>query len=189
MTALRSTVLVLLLIPAFCFGAELRSVTLEKRDGIFFATSEVWIDAPRPHVYEVLADWNHAGNFSSAIVESRNIDRDEQGRPGFYIMNKGCVLFYCVTVERQGYVERSPQGLVRAVADAEKSDFHISDERWYIDPENQGTRVRYEMEMKPKFWIPPVIGPYMIKRKIGRKGFEVLERIEAYVQDIARDDE
>ena len=189
MISVRSTAVLLLLFSSTAFGAELRSVTLEKRDGIYFASSEVWVDAPRRHVYEVLADWNHARNFSTAIVESHNIDADEEGRPGFYIMNKGCVLFYCVTVEREGFVERTPEELVRAVADAAKSDFHISDERWHIDVENHGTRVYYEMQMKPKFWIPPVIGPYVIKRKIGKKGFEVLERIERYIQGIANGDE
>lgn len=189
MIAVRSTGLLLLLCSAYASAAELRSVTLEKRDGSYFATSEVWVDAPQTHVYEVLADWNHAINFSSAIVESHNIDADEHGRPGFYIQNRGCVLFYCVTVEREGYVERFPEELVRAVAYAEKSDFHISDERWHIDAENEGTRVLYEMQMKPKFWVPPIIGPYVIKRKIGRKGFEVLERIERYIQKVARDNE
>jgi hypothetical protein len=43
------------------------------------------------------------------------------------------------------------------------------------------------MEMKPKFWVPPFVGPYVLKRKIEKDGLEALQRIEDYVN--ARDDD
>jgi hypothetical protein len=48
--------------------------------------------------------------------------------------------------------------------------------------ENGGTRVRYTLLVEPDFWIPPGIGPYMIKRKLKSDGSEALGRIEALAQ-------
>lgn len=162
-------------------AAELRSVTLEKRDGIYYATSEVWLNAPRAEVFEVLSDWDISTRFSSLIIDSRNVDLPDDERPGFYMQNKGCVLFFCQTVEREGHVELRDSYLIRAVADAQKSDFEISDETWTLADDDSGTQILYEMRMKPKFWIPPLIGPYAIKRKIRKDGLEALQRIEDYV--------
>lgn len=167
-------------------AAELRSVTLDKRDGIFYATSEVWLDAPREDVFAVLSNWDISTRFSSLIVDSRNIAPGDDGRPGYYMQNKGCVLFFCQTFEREGHVELSDSYLIRAVANPQKSDFEISDETWTLADDGGGTQILYEMRMKPKFWIPPVIGPYAIKRKIRKGGIEALQRIEDYVNGYDR---
>jgi len=38
--------------------------------------------------------------------------------------------------------------------------------------------------MKPKFWIPPGIGPYLIKRKLRNSGSDAIDRIELIAQAI-----
>ena len=43
------------------------------------------------------------------------------------------------------------------------------------------------MEMVPKFWIPPVIGPMVIKRKLRSSGGDALDRIEELAQRRALD--
>lgn len=162
-------------------AAELRSVTLDKRDGVYYATSEIWLDAARDDVFDVLSDWDISTRFSSLIVASRNVELPADERPGFYMQNKGCVLFFCQTVEREGFVELNGGYRIRAVANPDKSDFELSDETWTLVDDADGTEILYEMQMKPKFWIPPLIGPYAIKRKIRKDGLEALQRIEDYV--------
>jgi hypothetical protein len=34
------------------------------------------------------------------------------------------------------------------------------------------------LHFDPKFWVPPAIGPYMIKRKMKKEGGEAVDRIE-----------
>lgn len=179
----RTAVAIVLLLAAAppLDAAELRSVTLDKRDGIYHATSEVWLDAPRAEVFDVLSNWDLSTRFSSLIVAARNVEPDADGRPGFYMKNKGCILFFCQTVEREGYVELKENRRIRAVAFPGKSDFELSDETWTLADDDGGTRILYKMQMKPKFWIPPLIGPYTIRRKITNDGLEALQRIEDYV--------
>ncbi|MFQ5608964.1 MAG: hypothetical protein ACE5F8_01685 [Woeseiaceae bacterium] len=159
-------------------AAELLSVSVDKKDGLYYVVSEVWMDVAQAPVYDVFADWDVATEFSSFIVESRNVGPDEDGVMGFYINNRGCVLFFCKSVIRAGVVESEPYHTLRAIADPEESDFEISEEIWTFRREDNGTVVRYENIMKPKFWIPPLIGPYLMKRKLTRDGGDAMDRIE-----------
>jgi hypothetical protein len=40
--------------------------------------------------------------------------------------------------------------------------------------------------MRPGFWVPPAIGPYMIMHKLRREAGQALDRIEALAQELDR---
>ena len=165
-------------------SAEIMSIDVDSDDGGYTMISEAWFDASVEQIYEVYRYWDYATQFSSAIVEARDIEQDEQGRPQFYIRNKGCVLFFCQSFVRQGYIESEPLIVVRAFADPSVSDFHHSNESWKFEAHNGGTMVTYKLSMRPKFWIPPGIGPYLLKRKLRRNGGDAVDRIELIAQGI-----
>ncbi len=163
-------------------AAEMRSVNVGYDDGHYTMVSEVWFDATVEQVYEVFRRWDLSTQFSSAIVESRDEAEDEFGRPRYYVRNRGCVLFFCRSFERRGHVELEINEVLRAYANPETSDFLLSNETWRFVAENGGTVVSYHLLMKPKFWIPPGIGPYLIKRKLKSDGGQAIDRIEVIAQ-------
>jgi hypothetical protein len=165
-------------------AAEMRGLTVDYSDHRYTMQSEVWFDASVEQVYEVFRRWDLSTQFSSAIVEARDMEADAQGRPQYYIRNKGCILFFCLTAERQGYVESEPNEVLRAFANPETSDFLLSNETWTFAEENGGTVVIYELKMRPKFWVPPGIGPYLIKRKLKNNGGDAIDRIEIIAQQM-----
>lgn len=179
----RLVVASLALLTALAEGADLRSVSIDRVDGVYKMYSVVWFDARIDAVYNVFLDWDLSEQFSSVVVEARNTGSDATGDRGFYTRNRACVLFYCKSVERYGAVEHEALKFIRATADPERSDFHISNESWEFTEENDGTLITYRLEMRPKFWIPPVIGPYVLKRKMRDDGVEALERIEVIAQN------
>jgi hypothetical protein len=167
-------------------AAELRSIEMEHYSGEYRLVSEAWFDARLDATYYIFSHWDYSSKFSGAIVEARNLPPGLDGRPGFYVKNRGCVLFFCKTLVRQGSLELEPNTVLRAFADPAHSDFEFSNETWTFAEEDGGTSVRYELHMDPKFWVPPGIGPYLIKRKFRRHGLEALGRIEAMAQQYAR---
>ena len=174
----------LLALSQAALSADILSIEVDSNKGTYTLTSEVWFDATIPQLFEVYRYWEYSTRFSSAIVEARDLPADEQGRPLFYIRNKGCVLFFCQSFERQGYIEAEIDKELRAVADPENSDFHHSIESWRFVARDGGTVVTYDMSMAPKFWIPPGIGPYLIKRKLKKNGGEAVDRIEVIAREI-----
>ena len=183
--SLRPAALLLLACGALTAGAaEMRSVEVERVDGRYIMRSEVRFAASVEAVYSVFANYDLSTEFSGAIVESRNIDAVEGGQPGFYIRNRGCVLFFCTSFERYGYVEREPYRIIRARVDPARSDFYLSNESWQFKSDGDGTVVTYDLEFEPKFWVPPVIGPYVIKRKLRDDGGDAVARIESMAREL-----
>ena len=174
----------LLLVAGSASAAELRSLEVGHERGVYSLESEVWFDVGVEEVFLAFSTWDLATQFSSAVAEARDLEPDAQGRPGFYTLNRGCILFFCKAVERQGWVEKEEHRILRAFADPEHSDFVFSNEVWTFDEENGGTRVVYKLRFDPKFWVPPAIGPYMIKRKMKKEGGDAIDRIEEVARDL-----
>ena len=160
-------------------GAELRSVEVWMEDGRYHLTSESLIDASQDDLYAVLIDYKQFKKFTSAIVSSKNVKPGEDGRPRFYTRMEGCVLLYCHTFVRRGYLLLKPKYDIVAVSEPEKSDFEFSRERWRLSREGDGTLMIYEFEMEPRFWVPPFVGPYYIKHALKSGSIRAVKRIEA----------
>jgi len=181
------SILAAVLLAGTATAAELRDIKVEHSRGQYTVNSVVWFDASVEQVFEVFRQWDLSTKFSSAIAESRDIAADELGRPQYYVRNEGCLLFFCKSFVRQGYVELEVNEKLKAIADPDSSDFRLSNETWTFVAEDGGTVVAYHLQMEPKFWIPPGIGPYLIKRKFRNNGGDAIDRIEEIARGISTD--
>lgn len=170
----------------FCWGssqsADLVEIEVEREDDVYNMNSVSWLDVSPEKLYNILANHDLFTKFTSAVVESRNVDPDEEGRPQFFSRFEGCVVLFCRSFIRNGYLELKPFRELVAIVNPETSDFKHSREQWTLEPEKGGTRMTYEFEMIPDFWVPPVIGPFYIKRALKSGGEKAVDRIEALAQ-------
>lgn len=174
--------LALLLVAAAGAAADLREVSVEYKDGRYHMRSEAWFAASQEDMYRVLSDYDLFEQFSSAFVEAYNVAPDDTGWPRFYARMEGCVLFFCKSFIRRGHLVLTPHSQIVAVAEPEISDFKYCRERWHLQKEGDGTLLIYDFEMEPDFWVPPVIGPIVIKRSLRTGGVDAIDRIEALAQ-------
>ncbi len=165
-------------------AAELLDVQVEKEDERYSLYSETAFAVGPQALYELLIDYEKFEKFTSAIVESRNLEPDELGRPRFYARMEGCALLFCKSFIRHGHLVLKPISEIVAIADPEKSDFRYSRERWQIIANGKGTLLIYDFEMEPAFWIPPVIGPFLIQRALRKGAIRAVNRIELLAQEI-----
>jgi hypothetical protein len=192
---LANTYLTILLGATLCLqslalqAAELLDVEVELRNKRYRLYSEVKFDVGRQALYELLIDFEQFEKFTSAIVESANVEPDQKGRPGFYTRMEGCVLLFCKSFIRNGYLLLTPITEIVAIANPEKSDFKFSRERWQLIPDGQQTLMIYDFEMEPAFWVPPVIGPYFMQRTLRRGAGRAVNRIEALALAIESESE
>ena len=85
-----------------------------------------------------------------------------------------------VLLDAESQVAFSKGGNEAAHADPRFSDFHEVSERWRIRPEGAQTRMEYNATLVPKFFVPPLIGPWVIKLRIRDSllsGAETLETL------------
>jgi hypothetical protein len=160
-------------------GADLRSVTVELGDKRYHLVSMAWFADSREDLYRVLSDYDLFRKFTSAFVDTHNVAPDELGRPRFYTRMEGCVLLFCKSLRRNGYLILKPDEEIIAISLPEQSDFKHSHERWQLQEDGEGTLMTYDFEMEPDFWVPPLIGPFVIKRTLREGGTDAIDRIEA----------
>lgn len=171
--------LLLLALAQPALPADLRSIHVERVDDRYLLQSEAWFAASAEQLYRVLTNYDLFEQFSSGYVETRNVAADERGRPRFFTRMEGCVLLFCRSFVRHGYLLLKPHREIVAVAEPDDSDFRYSRERWRLQREGTGTLLIYDFEMEPGFFVPPVIGPYVIKRTLRAGGSDAINRIEA----------
>ncbi|MEM7430317.1 MAG: hypothetical protein AAF351_00130 [Pseudomonadota bacterium] len=160
-------------------AAEILDVKVTQDGDQYHLMSQVVFDVDREALFATFVDFDLHHRFSSFMVESSNLAADEQGRPGYYMLNRGCVLFFCRSFQRYGFVETEDVASIKATAHPEQSDFHISVESWDLAAQGDSTLVTYRWTVDPKFWIPPLIGPYAMRKKLENSSIDALNRIEA----------
>ena len=168
--------------PLAVVAAELTDVEVSYEDDRYRLTSKTYFEATRSQLFRVLTDYDLFTKFSSAFAESENREPDELGRPTFYTRMEGCVLWWCKSFVRYGHLELEPEVDIVAIVDPEPSNFKYSRERWQLKEDGDGTLLEYEFEMEPDFWVPPVVGPYFIKKALRAGGKNAVNRIEALAQ-------
>ncbi len=174
--------LVLVLATVSGNAADLQEVTVDRVGSRYVLRSETLFAASQEELYAVLTNYDLFMKFTSAFTESRNLDPDEHGRPQFYNRMQGCILLFCVSFERYGHLVLKPMTNIEAIVDADRSDFKYSVERWELIDSGDKTLLIYEFEVEPSFWVPPVIGPFYIRRALRAGAVDAVDRIEALAQ-------
>ena len=81
-------------------------------------------------------------------------------------------------LERFETLELEPPDRIVTVVIPEQSDVSYGITRWILSASETGTDIRHEMEMEPDFWVPPVIGPFLLKRYLSKGSARAAERVE-----------
>ncbi len=98
----------LLLLPGLSQSAELRDIMVERKDNYYRLNSETWFDVSPEALYLVFSNYDLFTKFTSAIAESHNVEPDDRGRPQFFSRMEGCVLLWCKSFVRNGYLVLDP---------------------------------------------------------------------------------
>ena len=173
---------------AIAFSATLGIVDLTETDGRYQLVADSWLDAPPAAISAVLLNFNDDAytEISEIYQESDVLEPDADGTPLVYTLVKGCVMLFCRSMSRVERLEVVTPTYIRSAVVPERSDFRYSTAEWTLTPEGGGTRVRYRMAVEPDFWLPPMIGPTLLRRVLLRGGPEAVERIEELAQEQER---
>ena len=179
-----------LAVVGLCAAAAVRPATIDTIDvahdrGVYRLVSDAYIDAPREAIFEVLTDYERFGRISSAYTDYGFMEPAADGVPIVYTTMKGCVWFFCVSMRRVERMETRSPGFIRTDTLPEQSDFKSSVSEWTLTPEAGGTKMTYRLMMEPDFWVPPLIGPWVLKQRLARGGTGAVNRIERLAREVA----
>ena len=161
-------------------ACEIPAAQVSYEKGAYQVAVEMLLDAPAAAVKAVLTDHANLSRISETFTESVVLNSDENGLLRRRLHIKTCILFFCFDMDMVEDIKINPGGAILTTIVPELSDFNSGHARWQIENhKNDGSRVRFSSKRQPSFWIPPVIGPWMLKRKVIAETTASCRRIEA----------
>jgi hypothetical protein len=152
--------------------ARILSVEVTSAAGVYHVNSTAHFSSSLASVYAVLSDYGGLHRLSDIVTESVVLpERAPDGGPRVRTALKGCVLFFCRTVIRVERVQAVQGRIITSHVEPALSDFREGFTEWRFRPlPGGGTEVTLRMRIVPDFWIPPVVGPPAVRRKLESEG-------------------
>jgi hypothetical protein len=170
---------------AIAWSATLDRVDLSETDGRYRLEADSWLAAPPAAISAVLLNFKDDAykQISEIYKESDALGPDADGTPLVYTLVEGCVMLFCRSMSRVERLEVVTPTYIRSAVVPERSDFRYATAEWTLTPEGEGTRIQYRMALEPDFWLPPMIGPTLLRRVLLKGGVDAVERIEELAQE------
>jgi len=166
----------------FATAGDVIEATVTNEDKRYFVNLEVVINADAKRVFKILTDYNNLTRISDSITESNLIYSLSDNDHRVKVTTKACVTFFCKTIVQVQDVEQLPGMVIISTTIPDKSDVDYAHARWKITSEDGLTHVSFNADLKPSFWVPPLIGPPLIERALRNEALAVIEGLEVLAQ-------
>lgn len=178
----------LLLLSMPVFGQDVES---SYKDGVYRVEMNTWIDATPDQIWALLTDYEHLTRLDKRIVESHRLENLPNGSWAVFTRTRGCVLFFCKTVERVEEVEETEPDHIKATIVPAKSRFSSGESEWFLDEQDGGTSLRYIAFVEPDFRLPPLVGKRSMRKTMEKTALSLAVSLKelATVEHVHAEDE
>jgi hypothetical protein len=171
---------------AAAVAATIDELDVERNRGRYSLEAEAYLAATPESIYAVLTDFddNRYSRISRAYKESRYLPPASDGTPIVYTRMEGCALWHCMSLERTERLETKAPHWIKSTTLPEGSNFKHSTSEWVLARDGDNTKMTYKLEMEPDFFVPPVVGPWYLKRTLSQGGQRAVVRIERLARQL-----
>jgi len=152
---------------------------VEEQQGLYTVTLDAVLDAPRESILTAIANPGRWPQLSHIITNTEDLGMLTDGRRKVRVTFEDCILIFCQTVHKSETLQSSANGHIDTLTIPGQGDFGYAHEHWQVSAEGSGTRVQYQAVMLPSFYIPPLLGAYILKVKIRSLLRHVTTNLEA----------
>lgn len=176
---------VLLLFAVSAQAAEVSGVHVARNGARFLIDMHIAIDAPAPAVFRALQDYAAMAHYNPDLEAVRVELTPAAHRVRLFTTIHTCVLIFCKTMHQEQIMTATASadgGTLDAELLPYGGDFKGGRGLWVVKtcPTARGvTCLDVRIELVPAFWVPPVLGPWVIGRKMdeeARRTGDGLER-------------
>lgn len=159
---------------------ELAEVEVTEDEGVYYIKASAVLNAPADYVRNVLTDYAHIYRLNPSIIESEVLASSDKNSSRVRTKVIGCIASFCEELERVEEVRTLASGDIQAEIVPESGQFKSGITLWKIQSMGEHARLTYHAEMEPGFFIPPIIGSYLVKARLRDEittSFTTLEKI------------
>ncbi len=162
--------------------SEVRAVSVEHVDGAYRVFVDTIVAARLEDLEALLLDFEAAGRLNPSIKQSEILGEVEGGGTRVRMRVRVCEFFICRNLTRIEIVTHEAPGVLRGVIDPEDSDFKSGTTEWWLASHTGGTRLIYSGAFEPDFWVPPLIGPPLMARRLREELSVLVNNLEVRAQ-------
>lgn len=158
-------------------AGEITHSYVDYEDGHYLVRLVMKIEADMETVYSLLTDFDQLTKLNDSIKVSRLLhSNDKQHR--ILIEMEGCVWIFCRRVNQVQQVTEMGMGYIKAVTLPDQSDMEYGRVLWHIQQQDNVTVISYSADVIPAFFVPPLIGPYLMKDRLLEEAEKTIRGIE-----------
>jgi hypothetical protein len=159
----------LALFPGTSSSADIKTIEIKKMKNVYHMHINATVDADIDSVIRIITDFENLPLINPYLKESKLLDTQENERTTVNMLTEICVLFLCYNTRHVQTFHFIENGILFSRIIPEKSDFQAGWMRWEVKEIDSNkispvTKIKLDIEMVPDFFVPPVLGPYQIKR-------------------------
>jgi hypothetical protein len=176
-----------------CFGKpasaeRIRSVQVARHGSHFTIVMRLAFAAPPWAVFAALQDYAAMPRYNPDLRSVRIEPTGEPGRIRLFTVVHACVLIFCRTMHQEQIMSASADahgGVLSAALVPHGGSFRSGHASWTVRPCRSGhepTCLDVRLHLQPAFWVPPLIGPWMVRHTMdqeARRSGPGLEQIAA----------
>ena len=186
--------LIALLVYSTAGAAQVQQIDVSRdsdNSAAYEVTAQVELGVPAPLAFREATDFERLPSYNPSIESTRRIDAGSDDQRLDSTMRL-CVLWYCKRIRQvmryQLTGDRAiDMQVVPGAGDLRAGEAHwrfvdtASDEKDHANSNDTGahTRMQFSARIVPAFWIPPVIGPVLIRRELKQQVQTTADAIEA----------
>lgn len=180
---MRLLLLLFLTFPGISSSAgEIKSASVEHEGNDYRLDLVMQVDAGREGIVALLMDHENYKQLSEIMIESGLVQDAPADKTRRRLVVETCIVFFCFRVVMVEDIEQTSDDRILASMVPEGSDFKYGRTEWLIEPLGPDRcEIDYSFHLQPDFWVPPAIGPFLIKRKMINEARETILKMESLV--------
>jgi hypothetical protein len=172
------TCLLLCLLTPLSYAAGLAGLHVSETQGMYSINLVMQMQVPARYVHRVLTDYAHIYRLDPAIIDSEILPSPDDGVVRVRTRIADCIAFFCMEIDRVEDMRELEHGGLQVTTIPTLSSFKSGYGEWKILGMEERTQVTYQAQMEPDFFIPPLIGSYLVTQKLRKSILASLAKIE-----------
>lgn len=173
----------LFIVMVLCCSSSTYAMTVKHTDirhqnGRYYIQFNVLIEADKNTVASLMDDYSRWPEWSS-VVSKVAILKQTDGRTSLVKLKlNSCLLFICKSLKKLQTVTRVAPGHLVTLTTKDNKDFKYAREVWHASAVGPRTRLVYDAVMEPDFFVPPLMGRWLISSRIRKALQQSIAKLE-----------
>lgn len=148
---------------------------IEYFNGRILVDYRVNLDVSISTLKHTLEDFENFSKLSPLIVKSQ-IKHNGKDKVIEQVL-RPCVLGICYSLKKHQKIHPGENGTTVATIIPQAGHFDSGFERWSVETFNDQTVLNYQADLTPGFFIPPIIGPILLRKFIHKELSDVAHKL------------